>query len=64
MATRVNHDARPDASHIGGRAGAAACEARRFPRLWLGCDVVEDWEATGTRLDSLAYEVPACVAPS
>lgn len=55
---------RPPALHIGGRAGAAACEARRFPRPRRGRDVVEDRKATGTRLDSLALQASACVVPS
>lgn len=63
LAARVNHD-RPPALHIGGRAGAAACEARRFPRPRRGRDVVEDRKATGTRLDSLALQASACVVPS
>ena len=51
-------------AHQGGRAGAAACEARRFPRPRLGRDVVEDRQATGTRPDSLAREASACAVPS
>ena len=34
--------------------GAAACEARRFPRPRRGRDVVEDRKATGTRLNTLS----------
>ena len=51
---RLINDRRPHCAPIGGRVGAAACEARRFPRPRRGCDVVEDRKATGTRLFTLS----------